>query len=86
MHRVIVPSLITCSFSFLEITEMPPKERFQLLNPSLSAGLPQGVPSIREDLDIIRVPAAPYQSMNQPLPRGQPNSADSVEEVSMEME
>ncbi|VDL63108.1 unnamed protein product [Hymenolepis diminuta] len=69
-----------------EITEMPPKERFQLLNPSQSAGLPHGVPSIREDLDIIRVPAASYQSMNQPLPRGQPNPADSVEEVSMEME
>nr|CDS32785.1 cell division cycle protein 16 [Hymenolepis microstoma] len=69
-----------------DIIEMPSKERFQLLNPSLSAGPPQGVPSIREDLDLAHVSSASCLSMNPPPPRRQSNLADTVEEVSMEME
>lgn len=56
-----------------DITEDPPKERFQLLDNSLSTAPPSGIPSIRNDLDIFQTPE-------------RPDVPDPTEDVSMELD
>lgn len=70
-------------FSFLDITESPPREQFQMVGLSLPALPPAGVPSIREDLDITHIPEAPRSTAQPPVCS---NTSNAIEEVSMEME